>query len=134
MPNGPSNVPISNTVVEFGYNDGNSSIMADFTGTTLSLTDSTILGSVPVNFTFTDTAFAGLVLTKLTDTFPGGVTSNLSGDTVSLSFGTLPDQTSGSALFTLAPAIPEPSPFVMTAFLGALGGAGLLWKRARRVV
>jgi hypothetical protein len=53
-------VPISATLVEFGYSDDANSDAANFTGTGLTITDDVLFGAVPWVMTFTDTAFTGL--------------------------------------------------------------------------
>ena len=73
-PSGPT-VTISSTQVEFGFNDGTyNQDTADFTGSQLILTDVTSSeGSLPATYTFTDTAFSGLTLSTVSNTFGSGI-------------------------------------------------------------
>ena len=136
-PGGPT-VVISNAYAEFGFADGANTDTADFTNTTLSISDvsSSIAGTSSFRMTFTDTAFAGLVLTKISDTFPfsgGKITGSLSGTTITLDFNGAVGPFNGDAVFTLLapdPApVPEPATFGMAAVAGI---AGLVAYRRRK--
>lgn len=67
-----TNEKISNSAVEFGYNDGASLIAANFTDNTLAITDLIEVAGVNNGFemTFTDPAFANENLTLTGDSFP----------------------------------------------------------------
>jgi hypothetical protein len=81
-------VTISNTAAEFGFNDGANLDIANFTGSSLLVTDDDTDNAANWVMTFTDTAFLGLNLVQTSDTFTnGGVTGVLSGDTITLDFG-----------------------------------------------
>jgi hypothetical protein len=128
------NITISGTAVEFGYQDGANTDTADFSNTGLTLSDVSSLGSDASTYTFTDTAFSGLVLSKLTDTFPGGVASaSLVGDTLTIQTPSFSPAGTFNATFSLvpaaSPATPEPSTFALLA-LG--GGALASWRRWRK--
>jgi hypothetical protein len=127
------NITISGTAVEFGYQDGANLDTADFSNTGLTLGDVSSLGSDAATYTFTDTAFSGATLAKLTDTFPGGVTAGISGDTLTIQTPAFAPSGTFNATFSITPAataaVPEPS----TLALLALGGGALAgWRRWRR--
>jgi uncharacterized membrane protein len=80
-------VTISDSAVEFGYDDGASRISADFSGTHLTISDLIEIAGPTNSFQllFTDSAFAGLSISNLSDTFPVGSYS-LAGDTITLNY------------------------------------------------
>src|SRR5262249_46349231 len=100
VPVGPLNktlgttVPIASPAVEFGTSDGTITITADFTDTTLALvfvSGAEPTGVQPEHFTFTDTAFTGLLIAKGTDTWAnGGLSFSLTGDVLSINWAGLP--------------------------------------------
>ena len=118
-------VTISNSAVEFGFDDGFSRIAADFSGTQLVLTDLAEAGGPNNSFQmmFTDSAFAMQYLSPVSDSFP--LTSySVSGDVMTINYGgstPLLGQVL-SATFNVVP-IPEPSTlgFVFASALAALG-------------
>ena len=56
----------------------------DFSGTQVTVTDVSSVGSVPVTYSFVDTAFTGATVSLVSDNFPAGVTETLVGDTLTL--------------------------------------------------
>ncbi|HEX4795821.1 MAG TPA: hypothetical protein VH370_18680 [Humisphaera sp.] len=110
---------------EFGYQDSANFIVADFGSTTFLLSDFSTNGSAAQSLTFTDSAFSGLSLVKTNDTYPGGVTASLSGNTITLSTALFTSPGNFNAQFTLQ-AVPEP------ASLCILGCAGFLLLKRRR--
>jgi hypothetical protein len=124
-PHTGSSVTVSGTASEFGYSNGPSTIVADFGSTTLLLSDTTTTAdSSPLSFTFTDSAFAGLVLSKTNDTFPvGGLTATLSGTTLTVTTNDLSGVAgSFNGIFTLMSpsAVPEPSQLTLVGVAGLL--------------
>lgn len=106
---GGTTVAISATAAEFGYADGASTISANFTGTQLTLTE-TSTGPAGWTQTFTDPAFAGLSLVSSSFT---GLSYSSSGDTLTFIWGGSPSTsvtTTYSATFNIVdPAVPEAS-------------------------
>jgi hypothetical protein len=104
-------VSISDSAVEFGYDDGSSRISADFSSNNLNISDLIEL-SGPTNgfqMTFTDTAFGGKYLIPSSHSFPISGYS-LVGDVITLDYsGGNPTQGQTlTAAFTID-SIPEPS-------------------------
>jgi hypothetical protein len=128
-------VTISGSAVEFGFSDGANRDTADFSDVGLTLEDlaSTAAGGSSSRYVFTDPAFAGLSLVKLTDTFAGGVDASLRGTTLTINvpaFSGAGDHVATFGLTSGASAtVPEPS----TLGLLALGGLGLAgWRRWKK--
>src|SRR5690348_6837738 len=65
-------VVISNSAIEFGFDDNLNADRADFTGSTLTLTDISKGNSISVVYSFTDAAFAGLNISEISDNFLAG--------------------------------------------------------------
>jgi hypothetical protein len=105
-----STVIISSNAVEFGYADGTATIMADFTGTQLTVTYSPNFTANfnPIQVVLTDSAFTNL--SAASDGFPNGdLAGSLSGSVVTLNWagGSLTNGASVQAVFDLnAPALP----------------------------
>jgi hypothetical protein len=105
-----STVIISSNAVEFGYADGTATIMADFTGTQLTITDSphSTANYNPIQMVFTDSAFTNL--SAAADGFPnGGLPGSLRGGMITLNWagGSLTNGTNVQAVFVVnAPPFP----------------------------
>ena len=133
-PHGPNNVVVSASTVEFGFSDGVNSDTVDLTGNTITLSDVAIPnfgGTAAYAITLTDSAFAGLTLAKVSDSFPGGVTASLSGSTVTINYAGTTGTGSWSSLWTIqTTAVPEPSPLILAGVAG-LFVAGARFRRRR---
>lgn len=102
-------VTISNSAVEFGFDDGDDLISADFTDNQLTISDlaESPLANNPFQMTFSDSAFAGQSLSAISDSF---VDYSLVGDLLTLNYGggtPIVGQTL-TASFNITPT-PEPS-------------------------
>jgi hypothetical protein len=133
---GGTTVTVSATSVEFGFKDGSNTDTADFTGNTLSIKDISTGGSSSFVMTFTDAAFSGLKLAKVSDTFDDGLTASLVGTTLTLTSRRTEECGTYTARFTLSSlstaAVPEPSQLALAGVAG-LFSAGA-WLRRRRAV
>ncbi len=112
--------------VEFGFYDGANFDTADFTGTSLTVSDVDTYGVDPFEMTFTDPAFTGFTLL----TNASGFTYTFSGHTLDVFFpGTFTTGQTFTATFGSAgsaPTVtPEPSGLMLlgTGALGVLGAA-----------
>ncbi|MGZ5805090.1 MAG: hypothetical protein ACXWKC_18265 [Xanthobacteraceae bacterium] len=152
---GSTTVTISATDPEFGWcacGASHTSVVADFTDTALKVTSfsdfSLGLGWVQ---TFTDSAFAGLSVSKILDQYPyndgvphpdNGVTASLVGDVLTLTWSGAtkgcPDCANVGpyeADFSFSPAASAaPVPAALPLFVSGLGAMGLLgWRRKRKI-
>jgi hypothetical protein len=104
-------VTVSDSALEFGYDDGASRISANFSDSSVTISDLIELSGPPNAFrlTFTDTAFAGQHLVAGADSLPLSDYS-LVGDVITLDYpGGNPSQGQTlSAIFTITSA-PEPA-------------------------
>ena len=104
-------VMVSNSAVEFGFDDGASIISADFSGNQLTVNDTVEISGPNNSFqmNFMDSAFAGQYLSSISDNFPLSAHS-LTGNLVALNYsgGNLSTGESLTAKFAVIP-VPEPS-------------------------
>ena len=129
-------VSIASPAVEFGFADAANTDTANFSAFQFTLEDSVTANTGPstgdnsFTMTFTDTAFSGLSLTKVTDFFPGGLTYSLVNSTITVRWagGSVKASDDYTSTFTLV-AVPEPSAWGMVS-LGA-AGAGMIALRRR---
>jgi len=134
---GPT-VSISASLPEFGFQDNANTDTADFTGTTLTVTDACVANSIDWEMIFTDSAFTSL--NKTTDSFPGGVTATFSNNTITLDWNGTNTPGTFTATFdvgsgTTNPAPTSSVPIPAAAWSGGLvlGAMGLISKLAKRV-
>jgi hypothetical protein len=135
-------VTISGSQTEFGYQDANVLITADFTGTQLTIIEHFYKAAGDFSnqhFSFRDTAFGnGTWAATGTDSFSGGLAFSTaqSGDLITAVWGGggATAGTTWTAVYTFTPtitAVPEP-PTLWVAAVGGAGFAGYGWRRARR--
>ena len=137
-------VTIDATNIEFGAANPNDIVTADFTATTLTVTDertSANTTSVGGTQTFTDTAFGGITL--VSDTFPTNpVDGSISGDIITLTWagGTVATDQTYTAVFAITPAaavvvsaVPEPATVAMGLLAFPAIGLWLVKRRKAKV-
>ena len=127
-------VTISNTAVEFGFDDGSSRIAADFSGEQLTITDLIEAAGANNSFkmTFTDTAFSSLSLFDVYDSLPIAARS-LVGDVITVNYagGTPTVGQTLTATFNIAPS-PEPSTLGMLSISALTAVAAFVARISRR--
>jgi hypothetical protein len=123
--------------IEFGYADTDNTDTADFTGTTLTLTDVSLGNSLKVTYIFTDPAFTSLSL--ISSSFTAGLTSSLSGDVLTITTAELGSPVTSAppgtysaefAVGSVTPTTPEPGSFALLG-TGILGLCGLVRRRMK---
>ncbi len=127
-------VTISNSAVEFGFDDGGNRDSADFSSTQLKVSDLVEVAagpSFPFQMTFTDTAFKGARFTSVSDNFP--LTYSLAGDVLTLNYagGTVTTGETLDAVFSFTPS-PEPSTAGLV-FASGLAALAIFLARNRRL-
>ena len=125
---GSITVPIGSGI-EFGYSDTANLDTADFTGSTLTISDQSFIGnSGGYTMTFTDPAFTGF--TAVDNEL--GLSYTFSGHTLTLTFpaGNIKGTESSAFEFTSITPIPEPGTLALMA-TGLLGAAGLIHRKRR---
>ncbi len=127
-------VTISNSAVEFGFNDGSSRISANFFDSQLTVSD-LIETSGPSNsfqMIFTDSAFTGQYLIPVSDSFPLAGYSVV-GDVMTLDYpgGNPAVGQTLNATFAVTP-VPEPSTLGLISI--SILAAFLLHRRARQLL
>ena len=120
-------VSISSTTPTFGYQDANSTIFADFSsGTQLTLSDTFIRNSLPIEYVFTDVAFTSISLLSATR----GITFAFSGNTLTINTPGSLSPGSYSAVFGIN-QVPEPSIFGLLATATAMCAIRIRRRRSR---
>ncbi len=127
-------VTISNSAIEFGFDDGSSRISANFSDSQLTVSD-LIETSGPSNsfqMVFTDSAFTGQYLIPVSDSFPLAGYSVV-GDVMTLDYpgGNPAMGQTLDATFAVTP-VPEPSTLGLISF--STLAAFLLHRRARQLL
>ncbi len=121
------------SALEFAHAiNGINGVFANFTDNALFITNDVVVApsATPWTMSFTSSAFVGLLLTEISDTFiNGGVTGTLVGDTITFNWaGTTSTgfyQAGYSLLAASDPSSALPEPSVLLLFMLALAGIGL---------
>lgn len=130
-PGSHTTVAISVSQVEFGYQDSSNLITANFGVDSLVLINVSSGRTTPLSFTFTSAAFVGLSLSKLSDSFPTGVTASLVDDRLTITTANYVGAgDTFSAEFRLR-SVPEPASIVSALVGVGLAGIGLARFRKR---
>ncbi len=113
-------VTIEEPAIEFGAQTSTNLFTANFTDTQLIVTDmaSAPFGGTSFLMSFTDSAFTGLSVTTVSDTYTNGIFADLTGDNLTIIWsGTVVSQpTTFQAVFDITPsAVPEPPSSVLAA-------------------
>ena len=104
-------VTISDTQTEFGYDDGGNRDTTDFTDAGLTIQDVSANGhNSDTTYSFTDTAFSGGKFLPVSNSFNGGTTYSLTGDTFAFFDPGANDQGTLRAVFGFTPAPGTPAP------------------------
>ena len=132
---GGTTATVSNSAVEFGFDDGASRISADFFDTQFTISD--LIESSGTNnsfqMIFADPAFAGQSLFPVSDSFPFSHDS-IVGDLLTLNYaGGAP--LTGQTLTATFNVVPSPEPSTASAvFVSALAALAFFLARNRRVL
>lgn len=124
---------ISNSAVEFGYDDGGNRDSANFSDAQLTISDLAEVAAGPnvaFQMTFTDSAFLGGTFTPVTNDL--GLTYSLVGDTLTVQYsgGTVVQGQTLSTVFNFTPS-PEPSTVGLVFMTGVVFLAGIGKSRRR---
>jgi hypothetical protein len=118
----------------FGFNDSFNFDQANFTDSTLTISDldQPSAGALNWEMVFTDSAFAGASVSKVSDTFDnGGLSVNLVGDDLTVSWvgDTVRSDFDFSAAYDIA-TVPEPLSLVLLGIglLGLISWFSLKWR------
>jgi len=108
---GGTTVTIAEPAVEFCFQDAANRDTANFTDTTITLTDQVFSGAINWTQTFTNVVFLGLTFTEIADNFPtGGVTLVQIGDQLQFTWaGTGTPGTFSATYQVNRVAAPEPA-------------------------
>jgi len=128
---GSPTVTIVDPTTEFCFLDGANRDNAQFTDTTITITDE-MFGSGASNWiqVFTDAAFVGLTITELSDNFPnGGVNLAHVGNQLTFTWAGADGAGNFAAVYQTAAAVAEPAPLSL---LGVVVAAARLRARRRK--
>lgn len=136
-PGGPT-VLISASAVEFGFADGANQVSVNFDGDGFTLIDLVTGGegggSTGFTMAFTSAAFAGMMLTNVSDSFDDGLLASVNNQTVTIAWTGGRGPGLRQAAFTLELQIPEPASGLLWAGgITVLGGLMLRTGRRGRV-
>ena len=120
-------VKIAEPAIEFGAVFPANTDIANFTPTQLILTDivNSSGNNVPFTISFVDTAFFGMAVSKVSDTFAnGGTVASLTGDVLTVAWnGSSVNAGTLEAVYDFSSSAPEPSSFGLL----VAGAVALLW-------
>ncbi|WP_414529618.1 hypothetical protein [Nodularia chucula] len=136
--NNSATVPLSETATEFGFVDSSNTNTADFTTIGLTIQNITNGNSISYQQIFVSSAFTGLSINKIADTFlNAGVTASLIDDTITIGipgFNNTPGTFTASFEFSNATPVPFDIPGGATIpTVGSLFALALMRKARKKM-
>jgi PEP-CTERM motif len=117
-------VVVAEPDIEFGFNDGANLDVANITANQLIITDDSQQGAFFFDMTFTSTAFAGLTMVEVENTFGGGSGATLVGNVITFHSDGATGPGSQRAVYEFS-SVPEPASIAIL----TVGALGLLLRR-----